>query len=101
MCNRPPTKRIIDCAEDNANFFNIDLPEKVYEEFMFCKWFNIYCWELRPPRYQEACYKLELCDYLGIHVTLSQFKTELEFEAWFAASEHHQHVLANMAISPF
>ena len=84
MTIRPPTDRMIDCAKRNAKALGIELPQKAIEEYIFCKWFNLRCWALLPPLYRYVCDEVELCEHLGITVNLSEFKSRLEFEIWFA-----------------
>ncbi len=84
MTTRLPTKRMIDCTKDNAKALGIELPQKAVEEFIFCKWFNHRCWALLPPLYRYVCDEVELCEHLGITVNLSEFKSRLQFENWFA-----------------
>lgn len=84
MTTRPPTDRMINCAKRNAKALGIELPGKAVEEYIFCKWFNRRCWALLPPLYKYVCEEVELCEHLGITVNLSEFKSRLEFEIWFA-----------------
>lgn len=84
MTTRPPTDRMIDCAKRNAKALGIELPQKAIEEYIFCKWFNLRCWALLPPLYRYVCDEVELCEHLGITVNLSEFKSRLDFENWFA-----------------
>lgn len=75
---------MIDCAKRNAKALDIELPQKAVEEYIFCKWFNLRCWALLPPLYRYVCDEVELCEHLGITVNLSEFKSRLDFENWFA-----------------